>query len=128
MASEFRWWRRSRRLFWLILAWVSIFLGFIGALLPVIPTTPFLIVAAWAAPKGSPRLDRWLHEHHHFGPLLRAWSERKAVPRYAKWLTPPLLAGSFTLVWFLGFKQTVLIPMAVIFILVTLYLISRPDA
>lgn len=66
-------------------------LGFVGAFLPVIPTVPFLIVAAACFTRSSTRLDNWLMNHRQFGPLLRDWRTRGAIPLRAKWMS---LVGS----------------------------------
>jgi uncharacterized membrane protein YbaN (DUF454 family) len=81
---------------WLLLtlAGVMVLLGIIGLFLPVMPTVPFLIVAAWAASRSSPRLHRWLYEHPHFGRQLRDWNDAGVVPRRAKWFTTVAMAGS----------------------------------
>ena len=64
---------------------IFVILGFIGALLPGMPTTVFLILAAWAASKGWPQMDEWLLNHPKYGQTLRAWRESGTVPRKAKW-------------------------------------------
>ena len=69
---------------WRTLAVVCVVLGVIGAFVPVLPTVPFLLVAAWAAGKGWPRLEAWLLDHPRYGAAIRRWRERGAVPRRAK--------------------------------------------
>ena len=103
-------------------------LGFIGLILPVIPTTPFLIVAAWAASKGSPKIHAWLYEHKYFGPVLVAWTARGAVPRKAKWLAGFMMATSWCFMFFIGIRAVVLGVMATIFIVTLTFVVTRPDA
>lgn len=81
---------------WLLqgLAAVCLVLALVGLVLPVMPTVPFLVVAAWAAARSSPRLHRWLLEHRQFGPYLRDWNEAGIVPRRAKWFCTVMMAGS----------------------------------
>ncbi len=85
---------RSVRIFYLVLGILMLVLGFIGALLPVMPTTIFLILAAWCFGRSSPRLEAWLLDHPRFGPTLRAWRENGAVPRRIKLIAVSgMLAG-----------------------------------
>jgi uncharacterized membrane protein YbaN (DUF454 family) len=62
-----------------ILAYVCVGLGLLGVLLPGLPTVPFLLLAAWAASRGSKRLHDWLYTHPRFGPALTEWQEQRAV-------------------------------------------------
>lgn len=74
-----------KTLFWRTLVLIFVVLAGIGAVLPGMPTTVFLILAAWAASKGWPQMDAWLLKHPKYGPTIRAWRENGTVPRQAKW-------------------------------------------
>ena len=73
---------------------VCVIFALVGIVIPVLPTVPFLLVAAWAASRSSPRLDAWLHDHPRFGHLLRDWRDGGVVPRRAKWLATAMMAVS----------------------------------
>lgn len=74
-----------RRGFYLALAYLALALGLVGIVVPGLPTTPFVLLAAWAAARGSRRLHRWLHAHRVFGPMIADWERSGAVSRRAKW-------------------------------------------
>lgn len=75
-------------------------LGLIGVVMPGLPTTPFILVAAWAAARGSRRLHRWLTRHPVFGPMVRDWRREGAVTRKAKWTaTLAMVACAGILAW-----------------------------
>jgi uncharacterized protein len=117
-----------RRLAYLCLAYSCVGLGAAGILLPLLPTTPFLLVAAWAAPKGSTRLETWLHHHPHFGPPLRAWHEQRAVPKRAKWLACLLLLSSWIILLLTTTSPVVSVITGLLFLSVAAFLITRPNA
>jgi uncharacterized membrane protein YbaN (DUF454 family) len=73
-----------RRWLWLALAYACLALGIIGIFLPGLPTTPFVLLAAYAAARGSKRLHAWLLAHRMFGPMIRDWEASGAVSRKAK--------------------------------------------
>lgn len=87
------------RYLYLLLGIIFVALGFIGAFLPVLPTTPFLILAAACFTRSSPRLENWLLSHARFGPALRAWRENRAIPRKAKMLALLGMSVSFLWLW-----------------------------
>lgn len=117
---------RPCRLLWLCLAWSCVGLGAIGALLPLVPTTPFVLLAAWAAPKGSPRLAGWLRNHATFGPSLRAWQQEKAVATKAKLAACVMMAASWFILCGSGTAGLVLAVIGALFICVGGFLVSRP--
>ena len=71
---------------WLLLALalLSLATGIVGIFLPGLPTTVFILIAAWAAARSSPRLHAWLWRHKLFGPMLRDWANGGRVSRRAK--------------------------------------------
>lgn len=75
--------RLSRFLFG-ILAYVSLGIGIAAIFIPGLPTTEFILLAAWAATRSSPRLNAWLEHHRVFGPMLRNWRNGRLVARKAK--------------------------------------------
>lgn len=64
--------------------WVFVALAAAGVVLPLLPTTPFLLLASTCFVRSSPRCQRWLAESRWFGPILRDWNERRAVRRSVK--------------------------------------------
>lgn len=76
--------RGLARLLLLVLAWLSLGMGVIGIFVPGLPTTVFVLIAAWAAARSSPRLHQWLYTHRLFGPMLRNWEAGGFVSRPAK--------------------------------------------
>ncbi|HEX8571309.1 MAG TPA: YbaN family protein [Allosphingosinicella sp.] len=68
-----------RRLLFLGLGFASVALGAAGILLPLLPTVPFMLLAAFFFARSSPRLEAWIVEHPRFGPSIRAWRERGAI-------------------------------------------------
>lgn len=76
----------AHRGLWLAGGVVSLVTGIIGIFLPVLPTTPFVLVAAWCFSRGCARCERWLLEHRRFGPMVHDWRRNRAVPLRAKQL------------------------------------------
>jgi uncharacterized protein len=88
------------RLVFLCLGWLFVALGVIGAFLPVMPTTPFLLLAVACFARSSPKLEAWLMNHPRFGPPLRNWRERGAISKRAKVTAISLMSLSYVAFWF----------------------------
>ena len=86
-----------KRYLLLSLGWLSVILGAIGALLPVIPTTPFLILALAFFSKSSPRFHRMLLNNKWVGPSLTEWEQNKTISRQIKFRAMVLVVISFTI-------------------------------
>jgi uncharacterized membrane protein YbaN (DUF454 family) len=72
-------------------------LGALGLFLPVLPTTPFLLLAAACFARSSRRIFNWLQNHPRFGPLIREWHEYRAMPYRTKRTALVLIALSFAI-------------------------------
>ncbi|MET0238598.1 MAG: YbaN family protein [Sphingobium sp.] len=90
---------RAGRTLWLALGLFLTGLGILGAFLPLLPTTIFLILAAGCFARSSPRLERWLLEHRQFGPTLVAWRAEGAIAPRAKALACTGMAAGYALFW-----------------------------
>lgn len=109
-----------------ILAWLCIALALLGLVVPGLPTTPFVLLAAWAASRGSKRLHRWLQEHPRLGPPLRDWERQGAVSPRAKLLALFFLAVSWVIMLVRGIAAPALIGLGVLFIAVGSFVATRP--
>lgn len=76
---------RGVRLLFLLLGGVFVVLGVAGIFLPVLPTTPFMLVAAACFARSSDRFYNWLLDHPLFGKTVREWREHRSIPHKAKW-------------------------------------------
>jgi len=87
----------SRALF-LIVGLACVGLGLLGAVLPVLPTTPFMIVALWCFARSSERFHDWLYNHRLFGPPLQQWDQFRVIPPAVKFTAISAMAISMVLV------------------------------
>lgn len=103
--------------------------GFVGAFLPLLPTTPFLILAAACFARSSPRLEAWLLNHRQFGPALRAWREHGAISIKAKLLACIGMSFGYALFWW-AHRPGLLLAAAVAAAMIgaAAYVLSRPSA
>jgi hypothetical protein len=117
------------RITYILLGGLFFGLGMLGVILPVLPTTPFLLLALWAFSNGSDTLHHWLYTHKTFGPALQRWHQYRIIPRHAKILIVLSMLGS--LIFLGGFSElswqmTSLV--AVVMMIVASYLLTRPSS
>ncbi|MEL0554419.1 MULTISPECIES: DUF454 family protein [Klebsiella/Raoultella group] len=72
------------RIILIIIGWLAVALGTLGIFLPLLPTTPFILLAAWCFARSSPRFHYWLLYRSWFGGYLRHWQQYRAMPPGAK--------------------------------------------
>lgn len=121
-----------RTSFWHILFWRSLvisflILAFIGALLPGLPTTVFLILAAWAASKGWPALDHWLVNHPRFGHLIQDWRAHHTIPRRAKIIAILMMLVSGSLMWLTNAPFLVKLFTDTVMLIVAIWMWRQPE-
>ncbi|ALV93148.1 MULTISPECIES: DUF454 family protein [Pantoea] len=73
-----------QRILLISLGWLAIVLGMLGIVLPLLPTTPFVLLAAWCFARSSPRFHHWLLWRSPFGRYIRHWQQHRAMPPGAK--------------------------------------------
>jgi uncharacterized membrane protein YbaN (DUF454 family) len=71
--------------------WLFLGLGFIGIFLPLLPTTPFVLLAAFCFSRGSTTLHHWLLEQKTFGPMIRDWNQHGMIRLRVKWTSAILI-------------------------------------
>lgn len=117
-----------RRLLWTLAGLVALLLGAIGVVLPLLPTTPFVLLAAYFFGKGSPRLRAWLIGHRTFGPLIADWEAHGAIPRPIKRLAVTVMALAFLASVIAGLGWMILTIQAICLSGAAVYILTRPDA
>lgn len=89
-----------RKALWIGLGLFFVGCAYIGVLLPGVPTTFFVILAAWAFSKSSEKFNKWLHEHHLFGKYLTNWETKKVYPTRGRWAMVGVMCVSLISMFF----------------------------
>ncbi len=118
--------KRGVRVFWRAGGTISLALGILGILLPLLPTTPFLLLAAFCFARSSPRLYRWLIVHPLLGPPIRRWRARGAISKKSKALAALAMAAVFGSAAVMGAPFWALAAQAAILLAVGIFIFNRP--
>ena len=115
------------RLMWIIGGGLSLMLGAIGIVLPVLPTTPFVILAAFCFANSSPALAERLHRSRVFGPIIADWQATGAIALRYKAMAVVMMAAAFGLSLYLALPTVVLVVQALCLGAAATYVLSRPN-
>lgn len=106
-----------------VLGWLAIVLATLGVVLPLLPTTPFLLLAAWCFARSSPRFHAWLLYRSWFGPYLRHWQEHRALPPGAKGKAVVMIVLTFAIsLWLVDMMWVRVLLLTIMAVLLTFML------
>lgn len=100
------------KMLWRIAGLFFVGCAYIGAIVPGIPTTVFLMLALWCFSKSSEKLRNWIWEHPIFGPYVQDWTEKRIYPTKAKWIMLTCCAASYAWLIYIALKPIALISIA----------------
>lgn len=115
------------RVVWILSGGLALALGLAGIVLPLLPTTPFVLLAAFCFARSSPRLHGWLLAHRTFGPIIHNWSEHRAIPPRAKRAAILAMLAALGLSLALGLRWEILALQAAVLIVMGTFILTRPD-
>jgi uncharacterized membrane protein YbaN (DUF454 family) len=118
---------RAARITWLVVGLLALALGAIGIALPLLPTTPFILVAAFAFAQSSEKLHQWLLDHNVFGPLIDNWQRHGAISRRAKVLSVVSMAALLLISVAMVAPPAVIIVQLVVLGGAALFILTRPE-
>ena len=119
--------RLSHIILWRSGALAALLVGLVGIAVPVLPTVPFLIVAAWAGGKGWPTLEHRLLAHEKYGPHILRWRERRAIPRRPKIVASAMMLASASALQFTSAPLWLRIGAPAAMLIVAIWLWRRPE-
>ncbi len=121
--------KRLTKPFYLALGWLCVGLGIIGVILPILPTTPFLIVAVWAFSRSSPRIAKLIRDNPTIGPFIVDWETHGIIPARAKALAVVAMSFSFGgMLFFTALPVFVLAGLGATMLGVGAYILTRPSS
>lgn len=106
---------------------LALALGAAGIVLPLLPTVPFLLLAAFCFARSSDRLHRWLLDHRSFGPPIRNWQRSGAISRRAKIAASVSILAAFGISVGMGLRWELLAIQAAVLLCVSLFIWTRPE-
>jgi len=110
------------------LGWLFFSIGALGVFLPVLPTTPFMILALWSFSKSSEKFHHWLYHHRLFGPSLKLWDKYRVIPSLVKIVALTFIIISMTcLVIFSTLESWLKVMTGVFMLSAAVYILGKPS-
>lgn len=116
------------KFFYIILAWLSLGLAFLGLMLPGLPATEFILLAVWAAGKGSPKLQQWILQRPIIGQMYYDWQEHRSIALRYKIASSVSMTLCLTMLYFTVSHTPSVIYTGIGMSLGALYIWTRPTA
>ncbi len=117
---------RLKKALYVFLGGLSLTLGLIGIVLPVLPTTVFLLLAAFFFAKSSQRLHHWITNHKRFGPPIVDWQKYGAVSKIARIRAVSTMVGLLLISILLSLPLAVITIQGLAMAAVSVFLLTRP--
>jgi uncharacterized membrane protein YbaN (DUF454 family) len=117
----------SMRILWLLVGCGALVAAVVGAILPLVPTTPFLLVGVFAFSRSSPRLEAWLLQHPHLGPPIDAWRRNGAISRRTKAVAVATMVATPIASLAFGVGTGILLLQCAVLAAVAVFVLSRPE-
>ena len=117
----------SLKLLWLLLGFIMLGLAFLGIVLPLLPTVPFLLLAALFFAKSSIKIHTWLLNHKLFGTMIQDWHEKGAINKNSKYLATISIIMVLSLSIFLNLEPMIIYIQTTLLSLVLLFIWTRPN-
>ena len=110
----------SKKYFYILVGWIWFLIGFIGIFLPILPTVPFMILAAFYFSKSSPRLHHWLLNLPYIGAPIKDWEKNHIIRRRTKILASFMLTlpASVTIILFQSWKLAIVVSSIIFVVLI----------
>lgn len=117
----------AKRIVLVVIGLISLGFGGVGIFVPLLPTTPFVLVAAFAFANSSDRLHQWLLDHNVFGPLIDNWRRHRAIGHSTKVMSVLSMFAILAISWLLDVATWIIIVQALVLGCSATFILSRPS-
>ncbi|ADZ90706.1 DUF454 family protein [Marinomonas mediterranea] len=117
---------QGKRIFYIVLGWLSLVTGVIGIFLPLLPTTPLVLLSAWCFSRSSTRFHNWLINHKYFGPIILDWQSGDGIPKKVRNRALIVMWLGMSISMFIVWRFWATIGLVTIGVCVSIYMLRMP--